>query len=180
MSAATISPIAGRPAPASPRARLSRRGRARRVARLGAGYMAAGFVHGVLNTDNINVTGESFDYGPWRFAPVYDPTFTAAYFDQPGSTPSAASPSALGWNLSRLAECLLHLIGLKAAETLLATFPGRIQQEFRAALLHRLGARFGGRGGRRRAGEGFRRFSQRDARALRTDLLRLARRTGVH
>lgn len=43
-----------------------------RVARMGAQWMAAGFVHGVLNTDNINVTGESFDYGPWRFAPVHD------------------------------------------------------------------------------------------------------------
>ncbi|WP_292532481.1 protein adenylyltransferase SelO family protein [Methylocystis sp.] len=110
-----------------------------RVARLGAGYMAAGFVHGVLNSDNINVTGESFDYGPWRFAPVYDPTFTAAYFDESGLYAFGRQPGALGWNLSRLAECLIHLIGLKAAETLLSTFPGCIQQEFRAALLHRLG-----------------------------------------
>src|SRR3546814_3858955 len=39
----------------------------RRTARLAASYMAAGFVHGVLNSDNINVTGESFAYGPWRF-----------------------------------------------------------------------------------------------------------------
>ncbi|MFN8733767.1 MAG: protein adenylyltransferase SelO family protein, partial [Hyphomonadaceae bacterium] len=46
-----------------------------------AGWMAAGFVHGVLNTDNMNVTGESFDYGPWRFLPVADGNFTAAYFD---------------------------------------------------------------------------------------------------
>jgi len=110
-----------------------------RVAELGAGYMACGFVHGVLNSDNINVTGESFDYGPWRFAPVYDPTFTAAYFDEIGLYAFGRQPGALGWNLSRLAECLIHLTGLKAAETVLATFPGRIQQEFRAALLNRLG-----------------------------------------
>src|SRR5690606_23201838 len=44
-----------------------------KVARLGAQWIAAGFVHGVLNTDNINITGESFDYGPWRFLPTYDP-----------------------------------------------------------------------------------------------------------
>ena len=44
-------------------------------------WMAAGFVHGVLNSDNMNVTGESFDYGPYRFLPRYDPTFAAAYFD---------------------------------------------------------------------------------------------------
>src|SRR5690606_8871732 len=42
------------------------------VAATGAGWIAAGFVHGVLNTDNINITGESFDYGPWRFLPTYD------------------------------------------------------------------------------------------------------------
>jgi tetratricopeptide (TPR) repeat protein len=40
--------------------------------------MAAGYVHGVLNTDNMNITGESFDFGPWRFAPDLDPDFTAA------------------------------------------------------------------------------------------------------
>ena len=55
-----------------------------RTARLAARYMAAGFVHGVLNSDNINVTGESFDYGPWRFAPIWDAGFTAAYFDENG------------------------------------------------------------------------------------------------
>ena len=50
------------------------------VADTGARWIAAGFVHGVLNTDNINITGESFDYGPWRFLPTYDPGFIAAYF----------------------------------------------------------------------------------------------------
>ncbi|WP_036282347.1 protein adenylyltransferase SelO [Methylocystis sp. ATCC 49242] len=109
-----------------------------RVARLGAGYMSAGFVHGVLNSDNINVTGESFDYGPWRFAPSYDPQFTAAYFDETGLYAFGRQPGALGWNLARLAECLLHLTGLEAAEKALDVFPGLIQQEFRAALLRRL------------------------------------------
>ena len=49
-----------------------------------ARWMAAGFVHGVLNTDNMNITGESFDYGPYRFLPRNDPNFVAAYFDQTG------------------------------------------------------------------------------------------------
>lgn len=53
------------------------------VAATAGAWLAAGFVHGVLNTDNFNVTGESFDYGPWRFLPHFDPGFTAAYFDQP-------------------------------------------------------------------------------------------------
>lgn len=111
---------------------------AARVARLGAGYMAAGFVHGVLNSDNINVTGESFDYGPWRFAPVYDPLFTAAYFDESGLYSFGRQPSALAWNLARLAECLLHLTGLEAAQKTLDGFAAAIQREFRAALLRRL------------------------------------------
>ncbi len=109
-----------------------------RVAKLGAGYMSAGFVHGVLNSDNINVTGESFDYGPWRFAPVYDPLFTAAYFDETGLYSFGRQPSALAWNLARLAECLLHLTGLEAAQRTLDRFAGLIQKEFRAALLRRL------------------------------------------
>ena len=67
-----------------------------RVAEMVAGWMAAGFVHGVLNTDNFNVTGESFDYGPWRFLPYFDPSFTAAYFDHQrryafGRQPQAAN-----------------------------------------------------------------------------------------
>ncbi len=84
--------------------------------------MAAGFVHGVLNTDNINVTGESFDYGPWRFLPAYDPLFTAAYFDHGGLYAFGRQPGALGWNLARLAECLLPLTGRAAAERALAAF----------------------------------------------------------
>jgi uncharacterized protein YdiU (UPF0061 family) len=76
------------------------------VARTGAQWMAAGFVHGVLNTDNINITGESFDYGPYRFLPYYDPRFTAAYFDQRGLYAYAHQPNILAWNLERLGECL--------------------------------------------------------------------------
>lgn len=109
-----------------------------RVARLGAGYMCAGFVHGVLNSDNINVTGESFDYGPWRFAPVYDPEFTAAYFDEGGLYAFGRQPAALAWNLARLAECLMHLTGLEAAQTTLDGFALALREAFRAALLRRL------------------------------------------
>src|SRR5690606_5155669 len=79
----------------------------RRVAQTGARWMMAGFVHGVLNTDNINITGESFDYGPWRFTPVLDPEFTAAYFDQTRLYAFGKQPDTLLWNMTRLAECLL-------------------------------------------------------------------------
>jgi uncharacterized protein YdiU (UPF0061 family) len=108
-----------------------------RVARLGARYMAAGFVHGVLNSDNINITGESFDYGPWRFAPRYDPQFTAAYFDDSGLYAFGRQPGALGWNLTRLAETILPLVGLDRTQNILGNYQSVIQREFQLALLDR-------------------------------------------
>ena len=110
-----------------------------RVARMGAQWMAAGFVHGVLNTDNITVTGESFDYGPWRFAPTNDPGFTAAYFDQFGLYAFGRQPEALFWNLSRLAECLLPLAEQARLETGLKGFGPALQDAFADAILFRLG-----------------------------------------
>ena len=76
------------------------------TARLAASYMAAGFVHGVLNSDNINVTGESFDYGPWRFTPDWDPDFTAAYFDHYGLYSFGRQPEAIHWDLAQFAGCM--------------------------------------------------------------------------
>ena len=110
-----------------------------RVARMGARWAAAGFVHGVLNTDNINVTGESFDYGPWRFLPAYDPNFTAAYFDHGGLYSFGRQPEALFWNLSRLADCLLTLAPQTRLETALAGFGPALQAGFAEALFARLG-----------------------------------------
>ncbi|MCR2835138.1 protein adenylyltransferase SelO family protein [Parerythrobacter lacustris] len=77
-----------------------------RLADLAAAWMVAGFVHGVLNTDNMNVTGESFDYGPWRWLPTWDPGFTAAYFDQQGLYAFGRQPEALHWNCGQLAVSL--------------------------------------------------------------------------
>jgi uncharacterized protein YdiU (UPF0061 family) len=111
----------------------------RRVARTGAAWMAAGFVHGVLNTDNINVTGESFDYGPWRFLPALEPGFTAAYFDQTGLYAYGRQPDALLWNLTRLAECLLHLAPKAELERALGAFEAELQPAFGAAIARRLG-----------------------------------------
>ncbi|MBL7556200.1 MAG: YdiU family protein [Bdellovibrionaceae bacterium] len=73
-----------------------------RLADLCASYMVAGFVHGVLNTDNMNISGESFDYGPYRFLPYYDPYFTAAYFDQEGLYSFGRQPPSFLWNLNQL------------------------------------------------------------------------------
>jgi uncharacterized protein YdiU (UPF0061 family) len=114
------------------------------VARMGAQWMAAGFVHGVLNTDNINVTGESFDYGPWRFLPHYDPAFTAAYFDETGLYAFGRQPDALLWNLYRLAECLLPLAPQNTLEQALAAFEPALHREFAHSILRRLGLESGG------------------------------------
>ncbi|WP_127751767.1 protein adenylyltransferase SelO [Devosia sp. 1566] len=110
-----------------------------RVAEMGAQWIAAGFVHGVLNTDNINITGESFDYGPWRFLPRYDPNFTAAYFDETGLYSFGRQPEALAWNLTRLAECLVPLSSVEALEPALNTVWPRFRAALPAALLRRLG-----------------------------------------
>ncbi|WAT17846.1 YdiU family protein [Aurantiacibacter sp. MUD11] len=81
-----------------------------RLADLAASYMVAGFVHGVLNTDNMNVTGESFDYGPWRWLPAWEPGFTAAYFDQTGLYAFGRQPEAIRWNLGQFAIALRPLV----------------------------------------------------------------------
>jgi uncharacterized protein YdiU (UPF0061 family) len=110
-----------------------------KVARLGAQWIAAGFVHGVLNTDNINITGESFDYGPWRFLPVYDSDFTAAYFDETGLYSFGRQPDTLSWNLTRLAECLLPLSSIEALEPALNTVWPSFRDELPRQILRRLG-----------------------------------------
>ena len=81
-----------------------------RLADLAASYMVAGFVHGVLNTDNMNISGESFDYGPWRFLPRWEPAFTAAYFDHTGLYAFGSQPEALHWNCGQLAVALRLLV----------------------------------------------------------------------
>jgi uncharacterized protein YdiU (UPF0061 family) len=111
---------------------------AERVATTGADIIAAGFVHGVLNSDNINITGESFDYGPWRFLPTYDPAFTAAYFDSTGLYAFGRQPDAMAWNVTRLAECLLPLGQHGALEAALNRFWPAFQRAMWNAALRRL------------------------------------------
>jgi uncharacterized protein YdiU (UPF0061 family) len=94
---------------------------ASRSARLAASWMTAGFVHGVLNSDNMNVTGESFDYGPYRFLPSYDPSFVAAYFDHGGLYAFGRQPTAVKWNLAALADALT---GIAPRESLLPAYQG--------------------------------------------------------
>lgn len=110
-----------------------------RTAKLAASYMAAGFVHGVLNSDNINVTGESFDYGPWRFAKTWDPAFTAAYFDHAGLYAFGRQPEAIHWDAMQLAVSLRLLVEAEPLIAALDTFGDHYQPAIADALLWRLG-----------------------------------------
>ncbi|HYG27181.1 MAG TPA: YdiU family protein [Caulobacteraceae bacterium] len=110
-----------------------------RTANLVARWMAAGFVHGVLNTDNMVVTGESFDYGPWRFLPKNDPNFTAAYFDQTGLYAFGRQPEAAFWNLQQLASCLTLVGESEPLVEALNGFAPAYREALMTAMLARLG-----------------------------------------
>lgn len=110
-----------------------------RTATLAARYMAAGFVHGVLNSDNINVTGESFDYGPWRFAPTWDPSLTAAYFDHQGLYAFGRQPEAIHWDVMQFAASLRLVADSEPLLAALDRFGERYQTAVTAAMLWRLG-----------------------------------------
>jgi protein adenylyltransferase len=114
---------------------------AARSATLAARWMAAGFVHGVLNTDNMNVTGESFDYGPYRFLPYSDLAFTAAYFDQNGLYAYGRQPQSVFWNLTQLAGCLNLVADEAPLVDALNGFKAAYEAALREAVLARLGLR---------------------------------------
>ena len=109
------------------------------TADLAASYLAAGFVHGVLNSDNINITGESFDYGPWRFTPYWEPEFTAAYFDHYGLYAFGRQPEAIHWDLAQLAGCLSLIAEAPPLSDMLASWSSRFEQSLTEAMVRRLG-----------------------------------------
>lgn len=112
---------------------------AENTARTAANWMAAGFVHGVLNTDNINITGESFDYGPWRFLPTLDADFTAAYFDEVGLYAYGKQPGAVAWNVARLAECFAAVAPVDQLARAVETYDIAYHKALNEALARRLG-----------------------------------------
>jgi serine/tyrosine/threonine adenylyltransferase len=112
---------------------------AARAARLAAAYIAAGFVHGVLNSDNIAITAQSFDYGPWRWTPFWDGHFTAAYFDHQGLYAFARQPEAIHWDVVQLAISLRKIAEAEPLTAALETFPNLFQAALRDALFARLG-----------------------------------------
>jgi uncharacterized protein YdiU (UPF0061 family) len=109
------------------------------AAELAASYIAAGFVHGVLNTDNIAITAQSFDYGPWRWTPLWDGAFTAAYFDHAGLYAFGRQPEAIHWNALQLARALTLVADPEALTPSLDGFAAEFQQALVRALFWRLG-----------------------------------------
>lgn len=104
-----------------------------------ASWMAAGFVHGVMNTDNMNITGESFDYGPYRFLPTLKANFTAAYFDHSRLYAFGRQPETMAWNLAQLAQSLSLIVDDKALMTVLDKFGPLYQTALRDKVFERLG-----------------------------------------
>jgi uncharacterized protein YdiU (UPF0061 family) len=109
------------------------------TARLAASYIAAGFVHGVLNSDNINVTAESFDYGPWRWTPKWDGHFTAAYFDHAGLYSFGRQPEAIHWDVMQLGMSLRSVAPAEGLTEALGRFPDLFQDALRERVFWRLG-----------------------------------------
>ncbi len=109
-----------------------------KTAALAAAWMMAGFAHGVLNTDNMNITGESFDYGPYRFLPTYDPQFTAAYFDRNGLYCFGRQPYSVLWNLHQLGAALSVAYPDLPVTELLEEFSDDFSFEVHQRLLKRL------------------------------------------
>jgi len=111
----------------------------KRVAELVAQWMVAGFCHAVLNTDNMSITGESFDYGPYAFIPTYDLYFTAAYFDYYRRYCYGQQPNICHLNLELLQEPLKEVIPLADLQVGLAKFEEYYHTEYQKLMLQKLG-----------------------------------------
>jgi len=114
-------------------------------ASLVARWMLVGFIHGVMNTDNMTISGETIDYGPCAFMDAYDPATVFSSIDHGGRYSYANQPHVAQWNLARLAEALLPLlhadtrVAIAAATDLLQSFPGRYQAYWGAGMGAKLG-----------------------------------------
>ena len=118
---------------------------ASRQAALVARWLCAGFIHGVMNTDNMAVSGETIDYGPCAFLDGYDPGKVFSSIDHGGRYAFANQPSIARWNLARLAETLLPLVdedtdrAIAASVAVLEKFPAVFEREWQGGLRAKVG-----------------------------------------
>jgi serine/tyrosine/threonine adenylyltransferase len=116
-----------------------------RQAKLVAQWAGVGFVHGVMNTDNMALSGETIDYGPCAFLDAYDPATVFSSIDRGGRYAFGNQPAMAHWNLTRLAEALVPLLhvdqagAVEIAETALARFPERYEFFYAGLLRSKLG-----------------------------------------
>lgn len=110
-----------------------------RTARLAAEWMSVGFCHAVLNTDNMSITGESFDYGPYAFIERYEPQFTAAYFDYGGRYSYGNQPEICRLNLEMLQVPLQIIVSAVDLDAALSQFNHHYQRVYRQRMLQKLG-----------------------------------------
>jgi len=118
---------------------------AHRTTDLVALWMSVGFVHGVMNTDNMAISGETLDYGPFGFLDVFDPDTAFSYIDRRGRYAWGQQPTIAHWNLARLAECLLPLFhtdpnqAIEQANDRLNRIPELFEGRFHTRLCQKIG-----------------------------------------
>ena len=155
-----------------------------RQASLVARWMHVGFIHGVMNTDNMAVSGETIDYGPCAFIDSYDPAAVFSSIDRQGRYAYGNQPHAAVWNLARFAETLLPIIDADAdravelAGEALSVFSTRFADESLAGMRRKLGLH-GARGGRCGAGRGLARCHASQSGGLHAGLPRAVRGRGT-
>lgn len=116
-----------------------------RQADLVARWLLVGFIHGVMNTDNSSISGETIDYGPCAFMDAYDPAQVFSSIDEMGRYAYANQPRIALWNLTRLAECLLPLFSdeqekaVEQAQEILGAFPEIFSKAYQAGLRRKIG-----------------------------------------
>ena len=116
-----------------------------RQAELVARWLLVGFIHGVMNTDNTSISGETIDYGPCAFLDEYNPAQVFSSIDEMGRYAYANQPRIALWNLTRLAECLLPLFSdeqekaIDQAQFILGDFPEKFTAAYQAGLRSKIG-----------------------------------------
>jgi uncharacterized protein YdiU (UPF0061 family) len=116
-----------------------------RQAQLIARWLLVGFIHGVMNTDNTSISGETIDYGPCAFMDYYDPAAVFSSIDEQGRYAYANQPRIALWNLTRLAECLLPLFcddkdkAIEQAQTILGKFAPQFTTAYQTGLRRKIG-----------------------------------------
>ncbi len=110
-----------------------------------AAWMNVGFIHGVMNTDNMTISGETIDYGPCAFLDTYSPTTVYSFIDQHGRYAFAQQPVIAQWNLACMAQALMPFISddsnqaLELAQSLIHSFPERYEKYWLSGVRKKLG-----------------------------------------